>query len=527
MPGMAELATARARVPDAAPPPESDALPEPVLPTPAVGPMGFAGLRDAAAHEDGLLFWRYRCTLGLCVSFMGLGLMPGVYGPTLPALAVRVGLPGPGALASTFVVRGGCYGAGTLLAGMLVEHVADGALLLLGGAALCMCACGAALPYSASLASLTLLVGGLNLAAGAVDVMGNVFIVDLWRTDDRRGATGMNLLHAAWSTGATMAPSLAAAIGLEPASLPRVYATAAALSAASGLAPFLLGRRPRGKGAAALPLAAADEARGISDGGGPAGRAVSGAGSAPLADPLPPARVALVLGSMLLFYVCLGAAERIPADWLTSVVAQSGLAEEEAGAVATSLFFGAHLTGRLLAAPLSWAVPPAPMLVGAFAIACSSALGLLVVGQHDYAWLCACFAGIGLGIAALYPYGILLAKQRVPLSAVWISRLAAAALLGDVAFPPLIGALLPTAPRTLYWAEASVVFIQTICFLLVAWLPQHPPPGIAPDVSLRRVVAAAADGPAGAADVVVVHLRDLRAVLSPGRPGRHTVVKAL
>jgi fucose permease len=446
--------------------------------------------------------------------------MPGVYGPTLPALAVLVKRPGPGALASTFVVRGACYGAGTLLAGLLVERVTDGALLLWVGAALGMCACGAALPYSASLSSLTLLVGGLNLAAGAVDVIGNVLIVDLWREDDRRGATGMNMLHAAWSAGAALAPSLATAIGLDPASLPRVYGTAAALSAVSGVAPLVLGRRPRGKGAAASPLAAADEARGVSDVGGPPTDS-AGVGWVCQSAPPPPARVAVVLGSMVLFYVCLGAAERVPGDWLTSVVARSGLAGEEEGAVATSFFFGAHLAGRVVAVPLSWLVPPSRMLTGAFAIACTSALGLLVLGQHDYAWLCACFAGIGLGIAALYPYGILLAKQRVPLSSVWISRLAAAALIGDVAFPPLVGALLPTAPRTLYWAEASVVFLQTLCFLLVALLPQHPPPGVAPEIALGAV-AAVPGGPVAPADgVVIVHLRDLRAIHSPRMPGKN------
>jgi len=54
----------------------------------------------------------------------------------------------------------------------------------------------------------------------------------------------MNLLHASWSIGATLAPSLAAAIGLEPDSLPIIYGVAAAISAATGLFPLLFGGTP-------------------------------------------------------------------------------------------------------------------------------------------------------------------------------------------------------------------------------------------------------------------------------------------
>jgi len=131
-------------------------------------------LPEAGSGDADQLRWRYRCTAAYCVSFVGLGLMPCVYGPTLPALAARVGLSGPADLASTFIARGVFYGAGTLVAGSLVDRVGAHAHRLWAAAALAMAVCGAALPLGGSLAQLTVLVGGLNLAAGVVDVLGNV-----------------------------------------------------------------------------------------------------------------------------------------------------------------------------------------------------------------------------------------------------------------------------------------------------------------------------------------------------------------
>ena len=494
------------------------------------GGMGAVGRgvrsESLSSGTRGTLLVRYRATVGFCFSFVGLGLLPGVYGPSLAALAQSSGLRGEASLAPSFMVRGVCYGMGTLLGGLAANRLSPRSLLLWTAASLAMSGCGLALPFARSLPAVLALVGGLNLAGGAVDVLGNILIVDLWEDDDRRGALCMNLLHASWSVGATIAPSLAAFIGLEPATLPRVYATVSVLNAVTGLAPLLLGHTASTRRAAPAPLAAADEAREArpadSRGANPnrpkqtVGEMVKPRKPATSsASPASCGHFTLVIGSMLVFYVCLGSAERVPGDWLTSVVARSSLvgASEEAGAFCTSIFFGAHLVGRLISVPLSWFLSTNHMLSGTFTIACVSAVAMLTLGQRYYSWLCVSFAGVGLGISALYPYGILLAKDRVPLSAVWLSRLAAAALLGDVALPPLVGALLSTAPGVLYWAEASAVFLQTACYLLVACLPSAT---ATPQGSPKAV------GPVGATtlpsindEVIVVHLRDLHGPSSP------------
>ena len=97
--------------------------------------------------------------------------------------------------------------------------------------------------------------------------------------------------------------------------------------------------------------------------------------------------------------------------------------------------------------------------------------------------------GLGLGISALYPQGLLLTKQRAPLSSVWISRLVVGALVGAVLGPPATGALLDASPSFFFWAAAFVVFGGTIAFGIVAAMPQYAPPSAPP----LRVVSESAD----------------------------------
>lgn len=132
--------------------------------------------------------------------------------------------------------------------------------------------------------------------------------------------------------------------------------------------------------------------------------------------------------------------------------------------------------GRLLSVPLAWCCRPVPLLGCEFGLACASVLLLVALGQRSYPWLVVSAAGTGLGIAALYPQGLLLAKQRAPLSSAWISRLVVGALVGSVLGPPAVGSLLEGWPACLFYAVLLVVLVQTACFVLVALLPRHRPP---------------------------------------------------
>ena len=411
----------------------------------------------------------YACTLAYCVLFIGLGLMPGIVGPTLPSLSIRVGVNNPSNLAPAYIARGACYGAGTIFMGALLDRTGRYAHWLLAAWQIMMALCGALFPHASSLWLFVLLVAGMNFAGGCIDVMGNVLLVKLWEDDEVRGAPAMNLLHAAWSTGSTVAPLLAQAIGLSAERLPLLYLVAALSTAALSL-PLVLVPPPR-QHWAALSLAASDSAQeahaharhcarhrcghgnGSSSGGGGRPRGDPGTGPESVA-PEPgdrPRHFYLIMVLMFGFYACLGAAERIPGDWLTTAIVRSPELDqdEEAGAFATSAFFGAHLAGRLLSVPLAWWLRPAAFCAIEFSIALTSAAVFVVAAPTNYTWLLASVAGVGLGISALYPQGLLLAKSRVPLSSVWISRLCVGALAGAVLGPPLTGALLDSSPHFL------------------------------------------------------------------------------
>ena len=398
------------------------------------------------------------CTLAYCVLFIGLGLMPGTVGPTLPSLSIRVGVNNPSNLAPAYIARGACYGAGTIFMGALLDRTGRYAHWLLAAWQIMMALCGALFPHASSLWLFVLLVAGMNFAGGCIDVMGNVLLVKLWEDDEVRGAPAMNLLHAAWSTGSTVAPLLAQSIGLSAERLPWLYLITA-LSTATLSLPLVLVPPPR-QHWAARSLAASDSARHSSGHGGDSS---SGGGGSPPGDPgagaaalVPepgdrPRHFYLIMGLMFGFYACLGAAERIPGDWLTTAIVRSPDLDhdEEAGAFATSAFFGAHLAGRLLSVPLAWWLRPATFCAIEFSIALTSAAVFVIAAPTNYTWLLASVAGVGLGISALYPQGLLLAKSRVPLSSVWISRLCVGALAGAVLGPPLTGALLDSSPHFL------------------------------------------------------------------------------
>jgi MFS family permease len=310
---------------------------------------GDAGVETASRAE---LRARLLVTLAYCLQFVGLGLMPGVVGPTLPALATKTGVGSASALAPTYIARGVFYGGGTIIMGAVMDRCISRAHRLLVLWQLVMAACGLLYPLAGSLPLLVLAVAGMNFAGGCVDVLGNVLLVKVWHDDDVRGAPAMNLLHAAWSCGSTLAPMIAKAIGLDAAQLTTVYTTVAALTAISAV-PLLHVPLPRGALAPAS-LASADSAAAgdeLAD-SARADSAVSDTASAEQtrqhsggAMKVPATRFYVCMASMFIFYCCLGAAERMPGDWLTTVTARSPAlhATEQDGAAATSAFFGARI----------------------------------------------------------------------------------------------------------------------------------------------------------------------------------------
>ena len=70
------------------------------------------------------------------------------------------------------------------------------------------------------------------------------------------------------------------------------------------------------------------------------------------------------------------------------------------------------LVGRILSIPISLLVAPSALIGFEFGLCLLSCVALLTVGQVSYWGLIGSVSGIGLGLAALYPGGIVVAKER-------------------------------------------------------------------------------------------------------------------
>ena len=173
---------------------------------------------------------------------------------------------------------------------------------------------------------------------------------------------------------------------------------------------------------------------------------------------------------MFCFYFCYAGAEHLPGDWTqTVVVNEDGPigGSDAQGAHATAAFWGALLAGRLLSVPCAWFLTSTQLLSADFALALVGCVCLVAFGLSSYHALILCLICIGLGLAALYPSGILLAKQRMPLNGTWISRFIIGGLVGAMSVPAVIGLLLDRHPTALGWAELMMVLVQTVSYLSV------------------------------------------------------------
>lgn len=181
--------------------------------------------------------WKLQCTASYCISFISLGMLMELIGPTLPGLAARLGLEGPSALSAPLFARGLGYAVGTLGMGIIIDRHKKQAHAMLVACSLIMAACAALVPHAGSRLLTACIWTVQSTAGGAVDVGGNVLIVKVWG-DDKGGAPAMNALHAAWSTGSFLAPTVAAAVGVSADGIVRTYAVVAIAAMLCGL-PYL------------------------------------------------------------------------------------------------------------------------------------------------------------------------------------------------------------------------------------------------------------------------------------------------
>ena len=145
---------------------------------------------------------KQRQTNSYFLAFIGIGLIAGILGPTLPGLADNT-LSRLNQISIIFTAQAMGWMIGSFLGGRLYDrvpaHPIIGSLFLL--AALMF----AIIPFMSSLAILTFALLIVGTAAGAVDVGGNTLLI--WVHRDNVGSR-MNALHFFFGVGTLIAPLL-------------------------------------------------------------------------------------------------------------------------------------------------------------------------------------------------------------------------------------------------------------------------------------------------------------------------------
>ena len=337
------------------------------------------------------------------LTFAFLGAIQALYGPLLPGLQRTFGVE-----TSTVGLVYSAHGLGALLGILLPSLLRAPALasrwlsvatgLILAGAA----AISIAWTWHAMLAAAVVLAMGFGIH---VVRLNSLFVAGF----GKRGMAMSLLINAAFSIGAIVGPVVVGLAGEPSTHLFRGVALVAL---------------------ALLPLSALADKKGRS-----VTSALGHAAGAAWHARTPRRSRALLVAFVALMCFTSGA-ENCIGGWTTTLALANGYTFSSA-ANFTALFFGAILTGRLLAAGLAHRVQPAFLVVGA--IGCVAVL--LAVGSVAHGAPIALVL-TGFAIAPIFSATLVWLGAALPTSAHANALVIGGALVGAGLFPPLVGRII-------------------------------------------------------------------------------------
>ena len=369
---------------------------------------------------------RRTTTFAYYLAFVGLGLVLASLGPTIPDLAQRTGST-LSAFSFVFIAHSVGYLVGALLGGRLFDRYPGHPLLaaMLAVIAVCM----ALVPLCPNLALAILAFGVLGASEGSLDAGGNTLLVWLYPVGL---GPWMNGLHFFFGVGAFLSPLIIAAIIGGGATVVHAYWALAAFM----LFPMLwLLRRP------SPPRISHHQEKPID---------------------LRPHRGTILLTGGLLFAAV--GAEVGFGNWLYTYAVSQGLADESAGRLMTSAFWGAFTFARLLAIPLAARWTPVSILLLCFGVAGVATL-LPLTSTGEVAWLWAATILGGIAVAPMFATTLSLAGDRMPISGRAMGWFFVGSSAGGMTIPWVIGQLFePVSPQAMLW-----VILIDIGFGLGIW----------------------------------------------------------
>lgn len=350
-----------------------------------------------------------------CFGFVVIGAQQALYGPAIPYLMHKYGIsPGVAGMSLSAHFLGGVLG-------VLLFHGVYGRLSnrnLLGVSYALMAIGCAAFAYAPSWPLALGAAFTVGLGYGGMDFGLNfLFSVGF----GRRSVSMVNLLNAHFGVGAIAAPALIAWIGAQN------YQAAFVACAVGSAVPLLVlgsigNRVQHDDGAVRLP---AHAGKGL-----------------------------VLLGAFLLIYVFHVAIETGVGGWEPTHLRDVGYPAAFAAA-ATAVFWLMMTLGRFVSVliGLRWSSERIMLASCAGMTLCLGAATVPALAPYAY-------AGVGLFIAPLFPTGLAWLNRCVPEARSATAYVIAAAMLGGVIFPPLIGAIINRSGTL-----AAPLFMALLAFL--------------------------------------------------------------
>ncbi|MCO6449793.1 MAG: MFS transporter [Caldilineales bacterium] len=371
----------------------------------------------AAVNITGI---KRRQTASYFVSYVGIGLVASIMGPTLQFLATGTGV-GLSQISIIFTTQALGWMLGSYIAGRRFDR--SPAHPYIAVLVLVMAVLVAATPVIPVLVLLAAAMFVIGYAGGAVDVGGNTLL--MWVHGDEVDAR-MNALHFFFGVGALIAPSLVAQSIARTEHVVWAYWIVAGFLIIPGL---LFARTP----SPANPYVAHPEQA---------------------ANP----RWVLVGLIAAMFFLFVGA-ELSFGGWIYTYAVTLDLATLTTAGYLTSVFWGALTLGRLIAIPLAPRFRARTILIFDI-IGLLISLGALLFLPPTPTLLWAATFGMGLFMASVFPTLMLLAEHHLPVTGQIISIFLVAASLGSMSVPWLIGQFFES-----YGASITIISIFTAIVL--------------------------------------------------------------
>jgi MFS transporter, FHS family, Na+ dependent glucose transporter 1 len=401
----------------------------------------------AEPHPSG----RLNKTLSYYGAFIGLGLILGSLGPTIPGLAELTGST-LDALSTIFVAKSAGYLTGALFGGRLFDRYPGNPLLAI---MLALMAIGMALvPLSITITLLAAVLFFIGFGEGALDAGGNTLLVWLYPTGL---GPWMNGLHFFFGVGAFISPLIVAHVLSSGGSISEVYWILAAL-----LVPLTIyvGVLP----SPTIAHHASEQQTSLKE-----------------------HRLTIVLVGGLLFAAV--GAEVGYGNWLYTYALKRDLATTRTAAELTSAYWAAFTVGRLAGIPLAARTTPNRILILCFAGIVAASLGILY--RPDSQWvLWGGTIAAGISVAPMFATIISLAEARMPISGRATGWFFVGSSTGGMSIPWVIGQLFETQGTAwTFYVVLADVFVGLVVLVIfnrsVQSFPRPVPPK-SPDVGGRR-----------------------------------------